>query len=233
MFYNFFSWKYTKCSTCRNNYKVIIYIIPSNTKQKRCRNIIWFNPPFTRIVSTNVAKKILQLLGKHFPPSNSLHEIFYRNTIKLSYCCTQNLGNITKSHNKYLISFNNQIILPKEECPLEGKSRANNVVYKCIASATGFPNKVYLGTVQGELKKRFYNHNMSFKNESTKNDITLAKYIRSLKIKRNLTPTLKWHILKSVAPYSNITKKCTLCLQDRHNNFLLANYKANDWHFSK
>ena len=74
-----------------------------------------------------------------------------------------------------------------------------------------------------------------------------------LKLKHNVTPTLKWCILKSVGPYSNITKKCRLCLQEkfqilsypipdellnkrselvskcRHmNKFLLANYKAND-----
>ena len=66
----------------------------------------------------------------------------------MSYCCTQNLGNIIKSHNKKLISSNNQIILPcncgkKEERPLEGKCRASDIIYKCIASATGFPNKVY------------------------------------------------------------------------------------------
>ena len=40
-----------------------------------------------------------------------------------------------------------------EECPLEGKCRANDVVYKCIDSATGFPIKVYLGTAQWEFKK--------------------------------------------------------------------------------
>ena len=56
----------------------------------------------------------------------------------MSYCCTQNVGNIVKLDNKKLISSNNQIILPcnyrrKEECPLEGKYRANDVVYKCIA----------------------------------------------------------------------------------------------------
>ena len=77
---------------------------------------------FSRNVSTNVAKKFLQLLDKHFPPSNSLHKIFNRNTIKVSYSCTQNLGNI-KLHNKKPSSFNNQIILPcnsrrKEECPM-------------------------------------------------------------------------------------------------------------------
>ena len=27
----------------------------------------------------------------------------------------------------------------KEKCPLEGKYRANDTIYKCIASATGFP----------------------------------------------------------------------------------------------
>ena len=138
----------------------------------------------------------------------------------MSFCCTQNLGNIIKSHNKKLITSNNQITLPcncrrKKECPLEGKCRTNDVVYKCIASATDFSNKVYLGTAQGGFKKQFYSHNMSFKNESNKNDTILAKYIWDLKLKHNVTPTLKWHILKSVAPYSNITKKCRLCLQEK------------------
>ena len=59
--------------------------------------------------------------------------------------------------------------------PLKGKCRVNDIIYKCIASATGFPNRVYLETSQGEFKKRFYNHNMSLKNESKRNDTTLAK----------------------------------------------------------
>ena len=59
--------------------------------------------------------------------------------------------------------------------PSEGKCRANDIIYKCIASATDFPNKVYLETPQGEFKKRFYNHNTSLKNESKRNDTTLAK----------------------------------------------------------
>ena len=71
-------------------------LITSNAKQKRHRKIIWFNPPFIRFVSTNVAKRFVQFLDKHFPPSNILHKIFNRNIIKVSYCCTQNLGNIIK-----------------------------------------------------------------------------------------------------------------------------------------
>ena len=110
-----------------------------------------------------------------------------------------------------------------------------------------------ISSAEGEFKKRSYNHNSSFKNQLKMNDTTLAKHIWDLKLKHNVTPTLKWYILKSVAPYSNITKKCRLCLQEkfeilsypnpdellnkrselvskcRHmNKFLLANYKAND-----
>ena len=141
----------------------------------------------------------------------------------------------------------------KGRVPIKRKCRVNDVIYKCIVSTTGFPNKVYLGTAEGEFKKRFYNHNSSFKNELKMNDTTLAKHVWDLKLKHNVTPTLKWYILKSVAPYSNITKKCRLCLQEkfeilsypnphellnkrselvskcRHmNKFLLANYKANN-----
>ena len=36
------------------------------------------------------------------------------------------------------------------------------MIYKYIALATGFPDKIYLGTAKGEFKKRFYNHNSSF-----------------------------------------------------------------------
>ena len=54
----------------------------------------------------------------------------------------------------------------KEECPLEGNGRANDIIYKCIASATGFANKVSLGTKQRDFKKWFHNHNLSFKKKS-------------------------------------------------------------------
>ena len=106
--------------------KILKYqqLITSNSKQNRRRNIIWFNPPFSRNVSTNVAKKFLQLLGKHFHLFNSFQKIFNCNTIKVSCCCTKSLGNIIKSDNKKLISSYDQIILScncrrKEECPLE------------------------------------------------------------------------------------------------------------------
>ena len=44
------------------------------------RNIIWFNEPFIKSVSTNVAKTFLQLVTKHFPRSHKLHKILNCNT---------------------------------------------------------------------------------------------------------------------------------------------------------
>ena len=65
----------------------------------------------------------------------------------------------------------------KYECPLDGKCRAKSVVYKCIASTSINPEKLYLGTAEGEFKKRFYNHKKSFKNRGYASDTSLSKYI--------------------------------------------------------
>ena len=42
----------------------------------------------------------LQLIDTNFPPANKLHKIFNRNTVKISYSCTQNISQIIKGHNK-------------------------------------------------------------------------------------------------------------------------------------
>ena len=66
----------------------------------RCRNIIWLNPPFSKNVTTNVAKIFFRLLDKHFPKSSRLHKIFNRNTVKVSYSCMKNVIQIIKKHKK-------------------------------------------------------------------------------------------------------------------------------------
>ena len=47
----------------------LIYTDKKDIKQKRncSHNIIWFNPPFNKNVSTNLAKRFLNLLDQHFP----------------------------------------------------------------------------------------------------------------------------------------------------------------------
>ena len=73
-------------------------------KEEQNNQKIWFNPHFSRNVTTNVAKTFLNLLDKHFPKSNKLHKIFIRNTVTVSYCCTENVTHIIRSHNKNVIN---------------------------------------------------------------------------------------------------------------------------------
>ena len=91
----------------------LIFSKKEQGKQKRIRkrNIIWFNPPFSRNVTTNVAKRFFNLLDIHFPKLNKLRKIFNRNTVKVSYFCTENLSSIVKTHNKKVT---NEKITPRD-----------------------------------------------------------------------------------------------------------------------
>ena len=142
------------------------YIQPNlqqNNTRRRTQKIIWFNPPFSVKVKTNVAKIFLQLIDTHFPPANKLHKIFNRNTVKVSYSCTQNISQILNGHNKKVtqIKLHHQLECNcriKTECPLNGDCRKENVIYNFTALTTFQPKKVYFGLAKGELKKQRYNH---------------------------------------------------------------------------
>ena len=71
----------------------------SNKKQRK-RYIIWLNPPHSKNVKTNIEKIVLNLIKKHFPPHNKFHKLFYKNTAKISYSCTQNVKTIINSDNE-------------------------------------------------------------------------------------------------------------------------------------
>ena len=49
------------------------------TKMKRQRNILWFNPPYSKTVKTKIDKFFLQLSKKHFPKERKFHKIFNKN----------------------------------------------------------------------------------------------------------------------------------------------------------
>ena len=96
-------------------------------------------------------------------------------------------------------------------------SKVTDIIYKCTTLSPDKPKKVYLGTAEGDFKKRFSNHRKSFNNEGSANDTTLSKYIWKLKETSNSSPTLVWSIAKKVPRYSNISKKCLrlLCLHEK------------------
>ena len=81
-------------------------ICTSRPKRKRHRNIILFNPPYSKNVVTNIGKTFLQLIDKHFPKSSRLHKIFNHNSIKISYSCTKNVKTTISNHNTRIRSVN-------------------------------------------------------------------------------------------------------------------------------
>ena len=68
--------------------------------KKRKRKIIWFNPPYSKNIKTNVGKIFKYLVNKHFGSDPILKKVFNKNSLKLSYRAMPNLGNIISNHNK-------------------------------------------------------------------------------------------------------------------------------------
>ena len=98
-------------------YDLSYKVTPSQTRRRtRQSNIIWYNPPYSRNVETNVGKCFLSLIDQHFPKANPLHKIFNRNTIKLSYSCMNNVKLIISSHNKSVIRKSTNSDKDKKNC---------------------------------------------------------------------------------------------------------------------
>ena len=64
----------------------------------RQRKISWFNPPFSKNVSTNVGAKFLKIIVEKIP--EDLRKYFNRNTIKVSYRYMSNIKNYSDRHNE-------------------------------------------------------------------------------------------------------------------------------------
>ena len=69
---------------------------------KHKRKMIWFNPPFSKNISTKIGKSFLSLLDLHFQRIYS--SIFNRNKIKVSYSCIQNIKSVINNHNMKVLN---------------------------------------------------------------------------------------------------------------------------------
>ena len=204
--------KYTPCSNTNNQ------------RKRRHRNIVWFNPPYSKSVRTNVGKNFLKLVDKHFPPSNPLHKIFNRNTVKVSYSCMKSCKSVISQHNKSVLlkggatstaikssTCNCRIT---KECPLQNKCQTKCVVYKAEVITSNSKPKVYIGMTGNTFKERFNNHKKSFSKIEYRNSTELSKYVWDLK-EREREFTIQWSILKRANSYSSGGKSCNLCLQEK------------------
>ena len=140
---------------------------------KTDQETIWYNPPFSKNVKTNVAKTFLKLLNKHFGKTHKYHKIFNRNNVKVSYSCMKSMSKIISAHNSKIANReyneNNQILCNcrnRNDCPLDGKCLSSKIVYSAeVTTETSPPippGKIYLGICDTEFKTRYGNHKSHF-----------------------------------------------------------------------
>ena len=191
--------------------------------KKRARKVTWFNPPYSKNVVTRVGQKFLKVIDEHFPVGCKLRKVFNRNSVKVSYSCMPSMGSIIKQHNARICgtergsdgqprSCNCRV---PDRCPLNGHCLTSKVLYRATVDTDG--NRVpmvYIGSCETPFKHRYTNHLMSFRQEKYGNRTELSKYVWSLKREGKIF-RVNWDILRKAPAYSNLSKRCDLCLTEK------------------
>ena len=73
----------------------------NDSEMKRKREIMWFNPPHSKNIKTNVGKIFLNLVANHFP-KHQMYRIIHKNTVETSYSCMRNISPVISLHNSIL-----------------------------------------------------------------------------------------------------------------------------------
>ena len=136
---------------------------------------------------------------------------------------------------------------------MEGNCQANDAVYKCDVTRPLLEKSILrLQRENGRAVSITTNYHWNTRDIPVRP--TLSSYMWHLKSLSSKTLNLKWSVLRSLPPYSNISNKCPLCLYEkleivtyqkqkellnkrsellckcRHaNKFLLKNYTGNDF----
>ena len=133
-----------------------------NRRKNRQRNIIWFNPPYSMNVQTNIGREFLNLVSKHFPKKHRYNKIFKKNTVKVSYSCTDNLQTIIKKHNRKILETNTNTTIStekncncrkKKDCPLKNNCLTSSVIYNAnVTTESDAAGMNYIGLTEGTFK---------------------------------------------------------------------------------
>ena len=195
------------------------YIQPDQQRKRRNRprKTLWFNPPYSMNVQTNIGRHFLQLVDKHFPNGHVLYKIFNSGNCKVSHSCMDNLATIIKKQKSL-----NQMRIPSTRNAIAQKSPNarwmgnvwHSIVYKATVTLTNREPKAYIGMTESNFKSRFLNHKQSFNNKQYSSSTALSKYIRELK-ESNDEYSINWSIIKRVNAYKAGAKHYNLCLADK------------------
>ena len=122
-------------------------------KYNRKRNIIWFNPLFSKNMIKKVDKSCLDLVEKYFPAKRMPNKVFNRNTLEVSHSCMPNLKTVINLHNHKTID---EVAGPNKKscncinslkCSLNQLCLIENTLHKAFISSDlpNYIDKVYIG----------------------------------------------------------------------------------------
>ena len=196
--------------------------VTENNRRRRRRNVIWFNPPYSKRVSTNVGKIFLTLIDKHFPRNHKFRKLFNRNNVKVSYACMPNVRSVINAHNRKILEEKQQLALgscncnDNSNCPLDGHCLTSNALYQAEVGSDidNYDKKVYKGCTEPVFKSRYGNHRKAFNNDKYKNDTELSKEVWKIK-ERKANYNIKWSVIKQYPAYNQNNKRCMLCLNEK------------------
>ena len=114
--------------------------VTQQPRRNRQRNIIWFNPPVGKNITTNIARNFLNLVDTHFPTGHKLHKIFNRKTVifriytggsKRCNLCLEEKLSILKEKSKYLLNKRPEIA---SVCQHKNRFQVNHLTKKGICA---------------------------------------------------------------------------------------------------
>ena len=193
-----------------------------NQKKKRQRKIIWFNPPFSKNVATDIGKNFFDLLRLHFPPQHPFHRLFNAKTVKLSYSTMMNMDSIVKATNKKLLKKAEERIegngkecncRKAETCPVEKKCLTTGVVYEATVKH-GNKESRYVGMTEGTFKSRLNTHKTTLRHDRYRTETELSKLVWRLK-DRDIKHDITWRLLAKAHTYVPGNIVCNLCLSEK------------------
>ena len=185
------------------------------------RSIIWYNPPYSANVRTNVGGIFRDLINTHLHHQHKYHKIFNKNTVKLSYSCMRNVAATIRSHNAALLRKDVDEPPPRMcscrpgvACPLENRCLDDNIIYEGnVTEVVSRIERPYVGLTSTDWKSRRGVHNQGFNHRKYANRCELSKHIWTLK-DSSIDYSLTWRILQKVRGRL-IAGACKLCTAEK------------------
>ena len=92
------------------------------------RKIIWFNPPYSVNVKTNIGRIFLRFIYKHFRRHHKYRKLIIRSNIKISFSCMPNMASVIRNHNTSLLKGPTPADMKKCGC----RQKAERPLDKCV-----------------------------------------------------------------------------------------------------